>query len=77
MSLLGTYDDHDYGVNDGDKTYQYREESKQYLLDFLNVSHDDIRRSPANEGVYGVQYIEHSLKSGRTFKTAIITLDIR
>lgn len=79
--LVGVWDDHDYGVNDGDKTYQHRDESKQYLLDFLNVSSNDIRRSPKHEGIFGVEYIEIPRPSRqhnkKPLKIAIILLDLR
>jgi alkaline phosphatase D len=48
--ILGVWDDHDYGTNDGDKTYPKRAESKNLLLDFLDVPADaPVRRY---EGAY-------------------------
>ncbi|MFT5386207.1 MAG: alkaline phosphatase D [Saprospiraceae bacterium] len=41
--VVGIWDDHDYGVNDGGKEYPRRKESKKLLLDFLDV--------PANAAV--------------------------
>ena len=35
--IIGVWDDHDYGVNDGGKEYPMRKESQQVMLDFLNV----------------------------------------
>jgi len=34
---VGIWDDHDYGVNDGDKSYPQRETSKTLLMNFLDV----------------------------------------
>ncbi|HHP7239139.1 alkaline phosphatase D family protein [Longibacter sp.] len=48
--VIGTWDDHDYGVNDGDRTYAKRDSSQQLFLDFLDVPGDDPRRDRA--GVY-------------------------
>ena len=48
--IIGVWDDHDYGVNDGDKNYPKRVESKSQLLDFLDVTADAPVRS--HEGVY-------------------------
>ncbi|KAH7650269.1 hypothetical protein FG379_003341 [Cryptosporidium bovis] len=48
--IEGTWDDHDYGVNNGDKTFQYKNESKHLFLDFISVPRDSERRS--REGVY-------------------------
>ena len=50
MRVLGTWDDHDYGLNDGGLEYVAKAESQQLFLDFLGVSKDDPRRS--REGVY-------------------------
>lgn len=35
--IIGIWDDHDYGVNDGGKEYLKKVESKRLLLDFLGV----------------------------------------
>jgi len=48
--VIGTWDDHDYGKNDGDKTYKMKEESKTALLNFLEVPTDaKVRKRP---GIY-------------------------
>jgi len=39
-TILGIYDDHDYGDNDACKTYPKREQSRDLLLDFLDVPED-------------------------------------
>ncbi len=36
-SIMGIWDDHDYGVNDGDKNYSKRRQSKELMLKFLDV----------------------------------------
>ena len=48
--ITGTWDDHDYGLNDGGVEWEFKEESQQALLDFLEVPETDERRS--REGVY-------------------------
>lgn len=45
--VIGIWDDHDYGVNDGDKNYPQREASQQLMLDFLDVAKDAPVRSQA------------------------------
>ena len=40
-SIMGIWDDHDYGVNDGDKTYPKRKDSKDLMLKFLAVPKND------------------------------------
>jgi alkaline phosphatase D len=38
--VIGTWDDHDYGVNDGGKEYPMKDQSKKLLLEFLEVPPD-------------------------------------
>lgn len=48
--ILATWDDHDYGLNDGGAEFPKRAESQQVFLDFFGVAADSPRRSRA--GVY-------------------------
>jgi alkaline phosphatase D len=48
--VLATWDDHDYGVNDGGASYPQREASQQLFVDFWGDTADSPRRSRA--GVY-------------------------
>lgn len=48
--ILGTWDDHDYGMNDGNKNYMYKEECKKLLIDFLD--YPEIISTAKREGVY-------------------------
>ncbi len=48
--VIGIWDDHDYGVNDGDKNYPKKVESKALMLDFLDVPADAPVRT--REGAY-------------------------
>lgn len=80
--VIGTWDDHDYGVNDGDKTYIHRHEAKQLFLDFFNVSSTDRRRSSDYPGVYSVEHhflpLPHSVNGQPSMlKVAFILLDTR
>ncbi|MSR60623.1 MAG: alkaline phosphatase family protein [Planctomycetaceae bacterium] len=49
--VLATWDDHDYGVNDGGAWYPKKVESQQIMLDFFQVPKDSMRRK--RQGVYG------------------------
>ena len=71
--VIGIWDDHDYGVNDGDKHYPRKRESKQLLLDFLDVPPTDPVRS--REGAYQSytfgpegQKVKIILLDGRSFR---------
>ena len=48
--ILGIWDDHDYGLNNGGKEYEDKSNSQKRLLDFLNVPLDHPRRK--REGAY-------------------------
>ena len=48
--VLGTWDDHDYGINDGDQRYPHRDASQQLILDFLQEPPDAARRK--QRGIY-------------------------
>jgi len=51
--ILATWDDHDYGVNDGGSEYPMKAESAKEHLDFFNVPQDSPRRS--RDGIYGAK----------------------
>lgn len=70
VDILGTWDDHDYGVNDGGSEYPKKRESQQLLLDFLDVPSEDPRRS--REGVYHLKDYELGDR-----KLGVVVLDTR
>ena len=49
-TIIGTWDDHDYGRNDAGKEYPYKKESQQLALDFLQEPANTPRRQQA--GLY-------------------------
>jgi len=49
-TLLATWDDHDFGINDGGKSYKMRDESQEIFLDFFNDPDDSPRRD--RQGIY-------------------------
>ncbi len=72
-TVIGVWDDHDYGVNDGGKEYPRRKESQQIMLDFIDVSKTDPIRK--QEGVYSShtygkkgQRVKVILLDGRYFR---------
>ncbi|CEG45973.1 phoD [Plasmopara halstedii] len=48
--VIGIWDDHDYGINDGGKFYSYREQSQQVFLDFIGEPKNSSRRQ--QQGIY-------------------------
>mmetsp|Transcript_2083 Transcript_2083/g.4441 ORF Transcript_2083/g.4441 Transcript_2083/m.4441 type:complete len:517 (-) Transcript_2083:140-1690(-) len=67
---LGTWDDHDYGLNDGDRTNPNREASKEAFLGFFGARQDDPRRS--RDGVYSSTLFFQQERS-----VLVVVLDLR
>lgn len=68
--VIGVWDDHDYGLNDGGKEFLMKKESRDVLLEFLDVpADDDIWK---REGAYS----SYELGSGSK-KVKLILLDAR
>lgn len=68
--VTGTWDDHDYGVNDGGKNYGLKKQSQQLAMDFLGFDKNNPVRH--HEGIY------NSVEYGRgKQKIKIINLDTR
>jgi alkaline phosphatase D len=55
-AFYGIWDDHDYGVNDGDASYVKREASQQLFLDFLKEPASSERRK--TQGIYDARYLD-------------------
>jgi alkaline phosphatase D len=70
VPIIGTWDDHDYGLNDGGENYTAKRESQQKFLDFMDVPQDSPRR--ARKGVYTSH--EYKLPNGNI---KIFVLDTR
>lgn len=68
--IIGIWDDHDYGINDGGKEFAQKEASQQILLDFLEVPQDAPERK--REGAYS----SHLIGEGPDL-VKIILLDAR
>lgn len=50
VPIMATWDDHDYGINDGGQEHIMKKESQQAFLDFLDIKKNDVKRK--QEGVY-------------------------
>jgi len=50
IEILGTWDDHDYGLNDGGREWIHKDSVQQILLDFLDIDENDPLRT--QQGVY-------------------------
>jgi len=70
VAVIGTWDDHDYGLNDGGTEFAAKKESQQEFLDFMDVPNDSPRRQ--QEGVYASH--EYQKEAG---SVKVIVLDTR
>merc|ERR1711957_388735 len=70
VPMWGTYDDHDYGMNDGDSSFAHKDASQRAFLDFLGHPADSPLRK--QKGVY----TSHSFDvSGHSI--LVVMLDMR
>ncbi|AZQ58555.1 alkaline phosphatase family protein [Maribacter sp. MJ134] len=70
IPVIGTWDDHDYGVNDGGVEFKAKKESQVEFLDFMKVPANSPRRM--QEGVYNVH--DYNTPKG---SIKVIVLDTR
>ncbi|EKF55790.1 alkaline phosphatase [Galbibacter marinus] len=50
MDIIGTWDDHDYGLNDGGREWAFKDQAQELFLNFLEVPKHDPRWN--QKGVY-------------------------
>ena len=50
MPVIGVWDDHDFGINDGGRFYSQKDSSQQLFLDFIGAEEDDPRYQ--RQGLY-------------------------
>lgn len=75
--IVATWDDHDFGVNDGGSEYPKKAESRALFLDFWGVPADHLRRQ--NGGIYGSYFfgppgrrVQIILPDNRSFRTPLL-----
>lgn len=67
VSIFGAIDDHDYGINNGDKTFVYKRESAVAFTKFLGLHPERdamARRAHEGHGIYGVQLYDFERRVG-------------
>lgn len=72
--VIGVWDDHDFGINDGGAEFPLKHEIREMYLDFLEEPKDSIRRLDRNTTIHQDYVI---MSSDEKFKTHIILLDNR
>jgi alkaline phosphatase D len=78
--IIGVWDDHDYGINDGGKHFAQKKASRDLMFDFLNVPLDAPERK--REGGYsshtygeGEHQVKVILLDGRYFRDTLRRVD--
>ena len=78
--IIGVWDDHDYGINDGGKYFAQKKESRDLMFDFLDVPAGSPDRQ--REGGYsaytfgeGDQQVKVILLDGRYFRDSLSRVD--
>ena len=78
--IIGVWDDHDYGINDGGKYFVQKKESRDLMFDFLDVPQGAAERK--REGGYaahtygeGEQQVKVILLDGRYFRDTLARVD--
>eukprot|EP01061_Rhynchopus_euleeides_P017735 TRINITY_DN29394_c0_g1_i1.p1 TRINITY_DN29394_c0_g1~~TRINITY_DN29394_c0_g1_i1.p1 ORF type:complete len:431 (+),score=99.90 TRINITY_DN29394_c0_g1_i1:30-1295(+) len=74
-NIDGTWDDHDYGVNDGGGEVPDKEERQNLFLRFLGKDGDARRRYSRREGTYSLHVLQDPSESGK--RVGVIVLDTR
>ena len=69
--IIGTWDDHDFGIDNGHRLFPHAAERQQLHLDFLGVPEDSPRRE--RNGVYASHLVEGP--NNKTVK--VLLLDVR
>jgi alkaline phosphatase D len=70
VPMIATWDDHDFGINDGGAEYPKKPESKKLMLDFFGEPKDSARRK--RDGVYTSYFYGKAPR-----KVQVILLDLR
>ena len=74
--IVGTWDDHDYGMNNAGKHWEHKEVAKELFLDFLDEGKESERRLE-RDGVYESYSVYEDDEAKRGREVQIILLDTR
>jgi alkaline phosphatase D len=79
--VVGTWDDHDYGINDGGKFFAKKEQSKTLALDFLDVPKNAaVRKRPGIYDSYDFgpkgKRVKVILLDTRSFRDTVISSNV-
>jgi hypothetical protein len=69
VTVFGTIDDHDMGMNNADETYEFKVESVMKFVEFMGISSSDAmyQRAKKGLGVYGIKVFDFDHDKGRNY----------
>jgi hypothetical protein len=69
VTVFGTIDDHDMGMNNADETYEFKVESAVKFVEFMGISSSDVmyQRAKQGLGVYGIKVFDFDYDTGRNY----------
>ena len=70
--IIGVWDDHDYGINDGGDNFVFKHQNRDIFLDFIGEPKDSVRRLDKNSAIHQDYIINHN-----GMKIHILLLDNR
>ena len=70
--VIGVWDDHDFGINDGDKDFEFKDQNRELFLNFIDEPVDSERRMQTGTPIHQDYFIT---KNGKTVH--VILLDGR
>lgn len=73
--VYATWDDHDYGLNNGDKSFKFKNESLKSFLEFFHQKIDP--QILTRGGVYSSSLINITSATGKVFQVKVLLLDTR
>ena len=50
--VIGVWDDHDFGTNDGGKNFPFRDQNREFWLDFIDEPSDSERRTQRGSPIH-------------------------
>ena len=69
VTVFGTIDDHDMGMNNADETFEFKVESAIKFVEFMGISSSDImyQRAKKGLGVYGIKVFDFDYSLRRNY----------
>ena len=71
--VVGIWDDHDYGLDDGGAEFMHKDVMRGFYLDFIGEPKD----SPRSLDKHSPIHQDYLIESGSNFQTHVILLDNR